>query len=162
MTTPLRRRIRHARRWTGYGVLVLLIGLALLVGVIQIGMGAFKLGVIVNFISHPVIIGFINAAAIIIALSQLNKLLGIPLGRSDSFLYDIWVMLRQIGDTHLPTLAMGLLAFAIMWGMKKFTPENIAATMFETLGIPRGAEWHDTDGRPFQLYCGRPIRELYS
>ena len=102
--------------------------LALLVGVIQIGMGAFKLGVIVNFISHPVIIGFINAAAIIIALSQLNKLLGIPLGRSDSFLVDIWVMLRQIGDTHLPTLAMGLLAFAIMWGMKKFTPENIART----------------------------------
>jgi SulP family sulfate permease len=102
--------------------------LALLVGVIQISMGAFKLGVIVNFISHPVIIGFINAAAIIIALSQLNKLLGIPLGRSDSFLVDIWVMLRQIGDTHLPTLAMGLLAFAIMWGMKKFTPENIART----------------------------------
>jgi sulfate permease, SulP family len=102
--------------------------LALLVGVIQISMGAFKLGVIVNFISHPVIIGFINAAAIIIALSQLNKLLGIPLGRSDSFLYDIWVMLRQLGDTHLPTLAMGLLAFAIMWGMKKFLPENIART----------------------------------
>jgi len=44
----------------------------------------------------------------------------------------------------------------------RFTPENIAATMFETLGIPRGAEWHDTDGRPFQLYCGRPIRELYA
>ena len=102
--------------------------LALLVGIIQISMGAFKLGVIVNFISHPVIIGFINAAAIIIALSQFNKLLGIPLGRSDSFLYDIWVMLRQIGDTHLPTLAMGLLAFAIMWGMKKFAPENIART----------------------------------
>ena len=58
--------------------------LALLVGIIQISMGAFKLGVIVNFISHPVIIGFINAAAIIIALSQFNKLLGIPLGRSDS------------------------------------------------------------------------------
>ena len=102
--------------------------LALLVGVIQITMGAFKLGVIVNFISHPVIIGFINAAAIIIALSQFNKLLGIPLGRSDSFLADVWMMFRQIGDTHLPTLAMGLLAFSIMWGMKKFTPENIART----------------------------------
>lgn len=102
--------------------------LALLVGIIQIGMGAFKLGMIVNFISHPVIIGFINAAAIIIALSQLNKLLGIPLGRSDSFLYDIWAMLRQLGDTHLPTLAMGLIAFAIMWGMKKYTSENIART----------------------------------
>lgn len=102
--------------------------LALLVGVIQISMGAFKLGMIVNFISHPVIIGFINAAAIIIALSQLNKLLGIPLGRSDAFLYDIWVMLRQIRETHLPTLAMGALAFAIMWGMKKYTSENIART----------------------------------
>lgn len=102
--------------------------LALLVGVIQIGMGVFKLGMIVNFISHPVIIGFINAAAIIIALSQLNKLLGIPLGRSDSFLYDIGAMLLQIGDTHLPTLAMGVLAFAIMWGMKKYTSENIART----------------------------------
>ncbi len=102
--------------------------LALLVGLIQIAMGAFKLGVIVNFISHPVIIGFINAAAIIIALSQLNKLLGIPLGRSDSFLVDVWEMLRQIRDTHLPTLAMGLLAFAVMWGMKKFTPEYIART----------------------------------
>jgi SulP family sulfate permease len=102
--------------------------LALLVGVIQIGMGVFKLGVIVNFISHPVIIGFINAAAIIIALSQFNKLLGIPLGRSDAFLVDIWEMLRQIGNTHLPTLGMGLLAFAIMWAMKKFTPEHIART----------------------------------
>ena len=102
--------------------------LALLVGVIQISMGAFKLGVIVNFISHPVIVGFINAAAIIIALSQLNKLLGLPLGHSDAFLYDVWIMLRQIRDTHLPTLAMGLLAFAIMWGMKKYTSENIART----------------------------------
>ena len=109
-----------------YVVLALL--LALLVGLIQIAMGAFKLGVIVNFISHPVIIGFINAAAIIIALSQLNKLLGIPLGRSDSFLYDIWEMLSQIGDMHLPTLAMGLLAFAVMWAMKKFTPESVSRT----------------------------------
>jgi len=102
--------------------------LALLVGAIQIGMGIFKLGVIVNFISHPVIIGFINAAAIIIALSQFNKLLGIPLGRSDSFLYDIWIMLSQIGDTHLPTLAMGLVALTIMLVMKKLTPEHIART----------------------------------
>ena len=100
--------------------------LALLVGAIQIAMGVFKLGVIVNFISHPVIIGFINAAAIIIALSQLNKLLGISLGRSDSFLFDVWEMLTQIGDTHLPTLAMGILAFAIMLGMKKFVREDIA------------------------------------
>ncbi|MEK6771685.1 MAG: SulP family inorganic anion transporter [Pseudomonadota bacterium] len=111
---------------TDYVGLALL--LALLVGVIQISMGAFRLGTIVNFLSHPVIIGFINAAAIIIALSQVNKLLGIPLGRSDSFLYDVWGMFTYVGDTHLPTLLMGLLAFAIMIGMKKFTPPGIART----------------------------------
>lgn len=102
--------------------------LALLVGLIQLGMGLFRLGTIVNFLSHPVVIGFINAAAIIIGLSQLNKLLGIPLGRSDAFLVDVWEMFKLIGDTHVPTLLMGLLAFAIMIGMKKCTPPGIART----------------------------------
>jgi len=46
--------------------------LTLMVGVIQFSLGALKLGTIVNFVSHPVILGFMNAAAIIIALSQLD------------------------------------------------------------------------------------------
>jgi SulP family sulfate permease len=108
--------------------LALALLLALMVGVIQLAMGLFRLGAIVNFLSHPVIVGFINAAAIIIAASQLSKLLGIPMGRSDSFLYDLWEMLGHLGATHWPTLGMGVLAFAIMYGMKKFTPESIART----------------------------------
>lgn len=59
--------------------------LALRVGAIQLCMGVFKLGVIVNFISRPVIIGCINAAAIIIGLSQLHKLPGIPWGAAIPF-----------------------------------------------------------------------------
>ena len=59
--------------------------LALMVGVIQLALGVFKLGVIVNFLSHPVIVGFTNAAAIIIGLSQVNKLIGVPMGRSRAF-----------------------------------------------------------------------------
>jgi SulP family sulfate permease len=99
------------------------IGLALLltlmVGLIQMGMGLLKLGTIVNFVSHPVILGFMNAAAIIIALSQLDLLLGIPKGRSDSFLKDVWEMLNALDHTHLPTLLMSLFALALMLGMKK-------------------------------------------
>lgn len=99
------------------------IGLALLltlmVGIIQFGMGVLKLGTIVNFVSHPVIIGFMNAAAIIIALSQFDLLLGIPKGRSDSFLKDVWEMLSYLPQTHLPTLLMSLLALAMMLAMKK-------------------------------------------
>ena len=60
------------------------------------------------------IVGFTNAAAIIIALSQLNKLLGVPMARSGTFLADVWGVLQQAGDTHLPTLAMGIAAFGLM------------------------------------------------
>ncbi|MEW5770903.1 MAG: SulP family inorganic anion transporter [Pseudomonadota bacterium] len=96
--------------------------MALVVGLIQLALGLFKLGVVVNFLSHPVIVGFTNAAAIIIGLSQLNKLFGVSMGRSEHFIQDIWGVLTQVGETHLPTLSMGVAAFAIMWGLKKFLP----------------------------------------
>lgn len=93
--------------------------LALMVGIIQLALGVFKLGTIVNFVSHPVILGFMNAAAIIIALSQLDMLLGIPKGRSDSFLVDIWEMFGYLSQTHLPTLAMSVFALVLMLVLKK-------------------------------------------
>ena len=40
------------------------------------------------------------------------------------------------------------------------TPENLAATLYETLGIPRHATWTDIDGRPHKLYHGLPIPGL--
>ena len=103
-----------------YVGLVLL--LTLMVGVIQLSLGALNLGTIVNFVSHPVILGFMNAAAIIIALSQLDKLLGIPKGRSDSFLVDIWEMLGYLPHTHLPTLAMAAFSLLLMLGLKRIAP----------------------------------------
>ena len=102
--------------------IALAIMLTLLVALIQIALGVFKLGVVVNFLSHPVIVGFTNAAAIIIGLSQLSKLLGVSMPRSESFIQDIAGVFRQVGDTHWPTLAMGLGAMLLMWLMKKFTP----------------------------------------
>ncbi|MGV0950885.1 MAG: SulP family inorganic anion transporter [Azonexus sp.] len=103
--------------------IALAIMLALLVGIIQLLLGVFKLGVIVNFLSHPVIVGFTNAAAIIIALSQLSKLFGVPMGRSEHFINDIVGVIKLIGDTHMPTLAMGVLAIAIMWSVRKYAPK---------------------------------------
>lgn len=103
--------------------IALAILLAFLVGVIQFALGVFKLGVVVNFLSHPVIVGFTNAAAIIIALSQVSKIFGVPMGRSEHFMLDMWGVLKQLGDTHFPTLAMGLGAIAIMWLIKKYRPK---------------------------------------
>jgi SulP family sulfate permease len=97
--------------------------LALLVGIVQLALGVFKLGVIVNFLSHPVIVGFTNAAAMIIGLSQVNKLIGVPIGRSEHFIQDIWGVAKLVGDTHLPTLFMGVTAIAIMWVIRRKAPK---------------------------------------
>ena len=80
-----------------------------------------KLGSAVNFVSHPVILGFMNAAALIIGLSQLDMLLGIPKGRSDFFLKDIWEMLGYLPLTHLPTLAMSVFSLALILVVKKIS-----------------------------------------
>jgi len=88
--------------------------LTLLVGLFQLGLGLLRLGTVVNFISHPVILGFMNAAAIIIGLSQMDMLLGVPKGRSDFFLKDIWEMLTYLHQTHLPTLAMSVFGLLLM------------------------------------------------
>ncbi|MBI5920874.1 MAG: SulP family inorganic anion transporter [Betaproteobacteria bacterium] len=101
---------------------MLAIALTLMVGALQLILGAFRLGVVVNFLSHPVIVGFTNAAAIIIALSQLNKLIGVPIGRSEHFVLDIWGVAQQVSETHWPTLAMGSTAIAIIVLIRKAAP----------------------------------------
>lgn len=99
--------------------------LAFIVGVFQFSLGVFKLGIIVNFLSLPVIVGFTNAAAMVIGLSQLSKIFGVnmPGAPSDHFItVRIWGVLEQLGDTHIPTLLMGISAFAVMWFLKKYAP----------------------------------------
>ncbi|MDD5177059.1 MAG: SulP family inorganic anion transporter [Sterolibacterium sp.] len=102
---------------------MLAIALALMVGVIQLALGAFRLGLVVNFLSHPVIVGFTNAAAIIIALSQVNKLIGVPIGRSENFIFYVWDIAQQLGEIHWPTLAIGIAAMAIIWLVRKKAPK---------------------------------------
>ena len=101
----------------------LAIMLACLVGVFQLLLGIFRLGVIVNFLSHPVIVGFTNAAALIIAFSQLSKIFGVSMQRSEHFLMDVWGVIMQIGATHIPTLLFGVTAFAIMLFFKQKYPK---------------------------------------
>jgi len=100
--------------------------LTLLVGVFQFSLGLFRLGAIVNFLSHPVIVGFTNAAALFIGLTQVSKIFGVemPGGASDHFLtVRILGVIENLGDTHTVTLIMGIAAFAIMIGLKKFAPK---------------------------------------
>ena len=99
--------------------------LTLIIGLFQFALGVFRLGAIVNFLSHPVIVGFTNAAALFIGLTQVSKIFGIemPGGASDHFLtVRIFGVIENLGDTHPETLFMGVASIAIMIGLKRYVP----------------------------------------
>ncbi len=103
--------------------IALAIVLAFLVGIVQLALGLLKMGALVSFISHPVIVGFTNAAALIIGLSQLNKLLGVPIDTSGHFMVGLWGVFTELTRLHWPTLAFGLGAIVLMVGMKRIAPK---------------------------------------
>ena len=94
-------------------------------GVFQFLLGALKLGLVVNFLSHPVVNGFTNAVAIIIATSQLSKLFGVYVDKAEHHYETIIRVLVAAGSyIHWYTLFMGALAFAIMYGLRKWESQN--------------------------------------
>lgn len=87
--------------------LMLATATALVVGLMQIAMGAARLGALTNFLSHPVLSGFSSAAAIIIALSQVKHLLGVKLPQTEHFHESLTQLVRALPQTHMPTLMIG-------------------------------------------------------
>src|SRR4030043_683552 len=97
--------------------------LALLVGLFQFALGVLKLGMIVNFLSHPVVSGFTNAAALIIASSQLSKLFGVEVDSAEHHYETVLNVFKAVLiSTHWPTLGLAVLAFAIMVVLKRVNP----------------------------------------
>jgi SulP family sulfate permease len=106
--------------------------LALMVGIIQFGMGIFRLGFLVNFLSHPVIAGFTSAAAIIIGFSQFKHLLGIdiPRGKVHETVVNIF---QNIESVNMPTLLIGIGAILLLVLVKKVhkrIPGPLLAVLF--------------------------------
>ena len=97
--------------------------LALISGLFQIAFGLLRVGVLLNFLSNPVLMGFINAAAIIIGLSQLPTLLGITSGHSTHFLVDISQVLMHLGESNLLTVGLGISALIMLTGFKRYAPK---------------------------------------
>src|SRR5690606_35945705 len=98
--------------------------LAIMVGGFQLMLGLFRLGVLVDFLSHPVVVGFTNGAAIIIATSQLSKMFGVSVESSEHHYETVWrVLVEASQNTHMLTLIMGIVALAIMFLLKKYAPK---------------------------------------
>ena len=112
--------------------IVAAIALAFLSGVMLVAMGLFRLGFVANFLSHPVIAGFITASGIIIAVSQLKHILGIE-ASGHSLVHILETLFAHIGDTNPITLALGAGATVFLfWVRKGLKP------LLLRLGTPKG------------------------
>ena len=109
--------------------------LALMVGLIQFGLGIFRLGFLVNFLSHPVISGFTSAAALIIGFSQLKHLLGIDLPRS-SYVHEILKeAILHLDQVNWPTVAIGLGGVLVILGVKTYFKSIPGPLLAVVLGV---------------------------
>ncbi len=107
--------------------------LALMVGLFQFGLGVLRLGVVINFLSHPVVNGFTNAAALIIATSQLSKIFGVSVENATHHYETVFRVIESaVHYTHWPTVGMAAISFATMIILRRInrrTPNVLVAVV---------------------------------
>ncbi len=101
--------------------------LALMVGIVHLVLGLGRLGFLVNFLSHSVLVGFTAAAAIIIGFSQAKHIFGISVAGKDHFYQTVLEFFRSVGDTNQTTMVLGIVALGGLFTLKKLTPRIPAA-----------------------------------
>jgi len=112
----------------------LTITLALTVGVIAIVAGLLRLGVLANFISAPVMKGFIIGLALTIIVGQVPKLFGVPKGEGD-FFRQLWDFVKSLDQTSGLTLVVGVTSLALVLGLKRWLPVVPGSLVTVLLGI---------------------------
>ncbi len=113
---------------------LLSIALALVVGIILIIGGFLRLGVLADFLSRPVLDGFVVGVAISIAVGQLDKILGYE-PKGYDFVPDALLFVKDINMIHWPTAIVGGLSLALLFALHKFTPKLPAALVVLFLSI---------------------------
>lgn len=108
--------------------------LALTTGVLALAAGLVRLGFVANFISEPVLKGFIVGLALTIIVGQVPKLLGISKGSGD-FFEQLWHLLTQLGRAQGPTVAVGLGSLAIVLVLRRLAPVVPAPLVAVLAGI---------------------------
>lgn len=88
--------------------------LAMMSGVMLVLMGVFRLGFVANFLSHPVISGFITASGLLIAIGQLKYILGVQAGGHNA-VETLSALVRSVGDANIATLAIGVSVLAFLY-----------------------------------------------
>ena len=102
--------------------LQLAITLAFLVGIFQTLMGVLRIGFLVNFLSHPVLVGFSSAAAIVIGFSQVRSLLGISVPRQEYFYEQLIVVLAALPEINWVVFGIGLGSLSLLLLTRRHLP----------------------------------------
>lgn len=115
--------------------IAIVLALTLMVGVIQITLGIFRLGFIVNFLSKPVLTGFVTAAALIIGLNQFKGLLRIDAERSNQVQYILKNVFEKISTIHWKSLLLGSISILIIYGLRKISKKIPGALLVVIFGV---------------------------
>lgn len=120
----------HTSQYMGLALL-----LALMIGLIDILMGVFRLGFLVNFLSQAVISGFISAAAIVIGFSQIKHLLGLKIPQSESFVRLLGYLVQGISAINWITLSLGVISILLLVYFPKLLGKELKKRGFQELAI---------------------------
>ncbi|MBY6059394.1 SulP family inorganic anion transporter [Leisingera daeponensis] len=98
------------------------VALALLAGLIQLALGVARLGSLVSFVSHSVMVGFVTGAALLIAFSQVQHILGIDLPRPKHLVEFTETLVREIGRSDPTSILLASVSLVTAWGIRRFFP----------------------------------------
>lgn len=107
------------------------VALAVLTGLVCISAGFFRLGLLADFLSKPILIGYLNGIALSILLGQIGKLFGFPI-ESERIIPRLVEFAGKLPETHLPTLGVGAVTLAVMLVVRRFLP-RLPAPLFAVL-----------------------------
>ncbi|MGN6696124.1 MAG: SulP family inorganic anion transporter [Aquihabitans sp.] len=118
--------------------LALASGMVVLAGVLLVAAGLLRLGFVTSFLSKPVMDGFVFGLAVFVTVSQLPKLFGVTGSDGNSIEQAVHVV-RGLGDVSLTTLAVGLAALVLLFGMERFAPKLPAGLIVLIVAISSSA-----------------------
>ncbi len=119
--------------------------LGVMVGALCLLGGLLRLGFVANFLSKPVIVGFMHGIGVVILVSQLPKVLGLK-GQGETSLEQLVALVPQLGGIHGLSLAIGAGSFAVILLCKRYAPRipgAVVALVASTLAVV----WFDLEAR---------------
>ncbi len=122
--------------------LALTVWLAIFTGVFFVALGLARMGWIANFMASSVLAGFMVGLAIVIAVGQLDKILGIE-SEGGNVLQELESMIDQFGDWDWPTILVGVGALAALFLIEKFLPRTPGAlvVMLSAIALSAILDW---------------------